>query len=173
MSVTWGRALAGSAVVVFLLGMSVLEVVGHRVRGNAYSTTGANPGDERMSPWHDSLVRQGAPLNLELGQPVDWEATGPAVTQDQENLTRVTQTGRMTVLKVNKEARQIVALNYVGRVRVAELSNKAVVVTEDKKAADLALLNAGDVIQVEPRDGQVQRILVLRRAWQEAASPEQ
>jgi hypothetical protein len=173
MNVTWGRVLAGSAVVVFLLGMSVLEVVGHRIRGDAFSTTGSNPGDERMRPWHDSLVTQGPPLNLELGQPADWDATGPAVTQDRKNLTEVTQTGRMTVLKVNKEARQIVALNHVGRVRVAELSNKAVVITEDKKAADLALLNAGDLIQVEPRDGQVQRILVLRRAWQETASPEQ
>lgn len=95
------------------------------------------------------------------------------MAQDQENLTGVIQTGRMTVLEVNKEAHQIVSLNSVGRVRVAEVSTKAVVVTEDKKAADLALLNAGDLIQVEPRDGQIQRIVVLRRAWQETASPEQ
>ena len=174
MSVTWRRVLAGSAVVAILLGIGgVLEIVSNRVRVDAFSTTGSNPGDERTTPRQDFLITQEALLNLELGPPTAWEAAGSAVAQDQENLAGVIQTGRMTVLEVNKEARQIVSLNSVGRVRVAEVSNKAMVVTEDKKAADLALLNAGDLIQVEPRDGQIQRIVVLRRAWQETASPEQ
>ncbi len=173
MSVTWRRVLAGSAVVAILLSISVLGIVSQRVPVDAFSTTGSNPGDERTTPRQDFLITQGALLNLELGPPTAWEAVGSAVAQDQENLTGVIQTGRMTVLEVNNEARQIVSLNSVGRVRVAEVSNKAMVVTEDKKAADLALLNAGDLIQVEPRDGQIQRIVVLRRAWQETASPEQ
>jgi len=175
MSVTWRRVLAGSVVVAILLGIGVLEVFSARVQVDPFSsaTTGSNPGDERPNPWQDFLITQGDLLNLELGPPADWEAAGPAAAQGQENLTGVIQTDRMTVLEVNKETHQIVSLNSVGRVRVAEVSTKAVVVTEDKKAADLALLNAGDLIQVESRDGQIQRIVVLRRAWQETASPEQ
>ena len=162
MSATWRQVLAGSSVAVILLGLGVVELVSHRSRVDASSTTG---GDERATPGRE-LLKQ------ELGPPADWEAFGSAVAGDHKNLTAAIQTGRMTVLKVNRGANQIVSLNSEGRVRVTTVSNKAVVVTEDKKAADLALLNAGDLIQVEPRDGQIQRILVLRRAWQETTSPE-
>lgn len=170
MNVTWQRVLAGSSVVVILLGLGVLELVSYRSRVDASSTTGSNPGNERAAPGRDV---QGALLKQELGPPADWEAAESAVAPDHKNLTAAIQTGRMTVLRVNREAHQIVSLNNEGRVRVTKVSNKAVVVTEDKKAADLAFLNAGDLIQVELRNGQIQRILVLRRAWQEMASPEQ
>jgi len=158
--------------VVILSGLGVLEIASQRVRVDAssYVTTGSNRGDERPNPRRDFLIMQGDRLDLELGPPASWQTADP---QDQENLTGVIQTDRMTVLEVDKGARHIVSVDSVGRVRVAEVSDKAVVVTEDKAAADLALLNAGDLIQVEPRDGQIQRIVVLRRAWQEAASPEQ
>jgi len=164
MSITWQRVLAGSSVVVALLGLGVLELVSHRASVDAFSRTGSNPGSERATP--------AALLKQELAPPADWEPAWSAMAPDRKNLTAAIQTGRMTVLKVNREANQIVSLNSEGRVRVTGVSNKAVVVTEDKKAADLALLNAGDLIQVEPRDGQIQRILVLRRAWQETTSPE-
>jgi translation initiation factor IF-1 len=167
MNVTWRRVLAGSSVVVILLALGALELVSHRAPVDAFSRTGSNPGSERATS--EALLKQ------ELVQPADWEAAGAAesaVAPDHKSLTAAIQTGRMTVLKVNREANQIVSLNSEGRVRVTTVSNKAVVVTEDKKAADLTLLNAGDLIQVEPRDGQVQRIRVLRRAWQETTSPE-
>ena len=165
MSVTWRQVLAGSSAVVVLLGLGVLELVSHRAPVDAFSRTDSIPGSERATP--------GALLKQELGPPADWDPAGSAVAPDHKSLTAAIQTGRMTVLKVNREANQIVSLNSEGRVRVTTVSNKTVVVTEDKKAADLALLNAGDLIQVEPRDGQIQRILVLRRAWQETTSPEQ
>jgi hypothetical protein len=164
MSVTWRQVLAGSSVVVILLGLGVLELVSHRTAVDAFSRTDSNPGSERATP--------AALLKQELGPPADWEAFGSAVAPDHKSLTAAIQTGRMTVLKVNREANQIVSLNSEGRVRVTGVSNNTMVVTEDKKAADLALLNPGDLIQLEPRDGQIQRILVLRRAWQETTSPE-
>jgi hypothetical protein len=169
MSATWRQVLAGSSVVVILLGLGVVELVSHRAPVDAFSTAG---GDERATAGRDSLIPQRDLLKQELGPPADWEAFGSATAPGHKNLTAAIQTGRMTVLKVNREANQIVSLSSEGRVRVTTVSNKAVVVTEDKKAADLALLNAGDLIQVEPRDGQIQRILVLRRAWQETTSPE-
>ena len=53
------------------------------------------------------------------------------------------------------------------------MSNEAVVVTEDRKVADLAFLKPGDVIRIEPSNGQIQRIVLLRPAWREMTSPEQ
>ena len=164
MNVTWRRALAGSSVVVILLALGVLELVSHRAPVDAFSRTGSIPGSERAMP--ETLPKQ------ELVQPADWAAVESALAPDHKSLTAAIQTGRLTVLKVNREANQIVSLNSEGRVRVTGVSKNTVVVTEDKKAADLALLNAGDIIQVEPRDGQVQRIRVLRRAWHETTSPE-
>ena len=44
--------------------------------------------------------------------------------------------------------------------------------TEEKQGAGLALLKPGDVIKVEAPRGQIQKIVVLRRGWQELESPE-
>jgi len=52
------------------------------------------------------------------------------------------------------------------------VSNEAVVVTEGRRAADLAALKPGDVIRIEPSYGQIQRIIVLRPAWRKMTSPE-
>jgi hypothetical protein len=164
MSVTWRQVLAGSSVAVILLGLGVLELVSQRAPVDAFSRTASNPGSEWANP--------GALLKQEPGPPADWAAVESALAPDHKNLTAAIQAGRMTVLKVNREANQIVSLNSEGRVRVTGVSNNIMVVTEDKKGADLALLNPGDIIQVEPRDGQIQRIVVLRRAWQETTSPE-
>jgi hypothetical protein len=51
-------------------------------------------------------------------------------------------------------------------------SKQALVVTEVEARADLGILNPGDIVKVEPAAGPVQKIVVLRRAWEEIASPE-
>ncbi len=38
--------------------------------------------------------------------------------------------------------------------------------------SDLGLVKPGDIVRVEPSHGQIQKILVLRTAWQEITSPE-
>jgi hypothetical protein len=53
------------------------------------------------------------------------------------------------------------------------VTSKAVVITDDKKTTDLASLSTGDVIKAELRSGQIQKIVVLRHAWHEAAGMEQ
>jgi hypothetical protein len=92
-----------------------------------------------------------------------------AIAQD---LTAAIQTGRMTVVDVNKEGRRIVWMNSQGRVYEHRVTNGVKVVTEDKAASDLALLNTGDVIRAELRAGRIQKIVVLRQAWHETTSPE-
>jgi hypothetical protein len=46
------------------------------------------------------------------------------------------------------------------------------VVTDEATRAGLEALNPGDIIRVEPAGGRPERIIVLRRAWDELASPE-
>ena len=89
-----------------------------------------------------------------------------------QNMTESLQTDRMTVVEVNKAAGRIVCLNGEPRIVAHEVHNGALVVADDGQRADLGFLNVGDVIKAEIRDGRIHKIVVLRRAWAELASPE-
>lgn len=51
-------------------------------------------------------------------------------------------------------------------------SEATVVVADDEGPATLHTLNPGDIVRVESAPGQPQRIVVLRRVWEELTSPE-
>src|SRR5438874_5930188 len=89
-----------------------------------------------------------------------------------ESLTEHLQTSRLVVVEVKRAA---------GRLRVrgegdvcTELSCSAqtLVVTDEDAVAGLDTLHPGDIIKVDPAGGRPDRIVVLRRAWDELASPE-
>ena len=88
-----------------------------------------------------------------------------------QSLTDFLQASRLTVVDVNKDA---------GRIRVRDAADictdlicqGTLVVTEEEQRTDLGLLNPGDIIKIEAQDGRAQKIVVLRRAWEEIASPE-
>ena len=88
-----------------------------------------------------------------------------------QSLTDLIQKSRLTVVAVDKAAGQL-------RVRddaemCTDLScHGALVVTEEISGADLGLINPGDIIKVESKEGRPQKIVVVRRAWEEHASPE-
>ena len=95
---------------------------------------------------------------------------GPTFAQ---SLTDLVQTHRMTVLEVKKDAGQIYCLAADGlRVVTFPNGNTPLVVTDTEQRADLGLLKPGDLIKVEAKDGQVSKIIVLRRGADETASPE-
>jgi hypothetical protein len=88
------------------------------------------------------------------------------------NLTEWLQQSRLTVVLVDKKE---------GRLRVrgaedacTELScqERTLVVTDEGATGDLEALNPGDIIKVESAAGRPEKIVVLRRAWEEWASPE-
>lgn len=158
MSVTWGRVLIGLAVAMCLLGVGVLEVLSERGPSHRASPTPARPADER---WELSLEAGDAAVQAAESAP---GASG--------GLTGSVQQRRLTVLEVNEKARRLVSLNGAGRVLVTELGRDPFVVTEDSRAGSLALLKPGDVVRVDPVDGQARLIVVLRHGWQEAESPE-
>ena len=160
MSVTWGRVLIGLAVVVCLLGVGVLEVLSERVPANRVSTAPPRPATERWEP------------SLESGEAAGVQAGEREMVTPSGSLTASVQQRRLTVLEVNEKARRLVGRNGAGHVLVTELGRDPYVVTEDRGAGSLALLQPGDVVRVDPVNGQARLIVVLRHAWQEAESPE-
>jgi hypothetical protein len=51
-------------------------------------------------------------------------------------------------------------------------SENTLVVSDEGTRADLALLNAGDIVRLEGPAGRPERIVVVRRVWDELSSPE-
>lgn len=157
MSTTTVRVLIAIVVTAGLLGIGALEVLSERVRVEPASTTAqrAPEGGPGSSPAYL------ADFDLR-------EEPGPSPAQ----LSGALQMGRQTVLNVDPAARRFLSVTGTGQVRVSEVNRGTVVLTEETQGAGLALLKPGDVIRVEPTRGQIQRIVVLRRGWQELESPE-
>ena len=88
-----------------------------------------------------------------------------------ESLSESLQSGRLVVVEVFKEA---------GRIRVkgpadvcTEVScGEAVVDATEGPTGGLEALHAGDIIRLEPGPKGAQRVLVVRRVWDELTSPE-
>ena len=88
-----------------------------------------------------------------------------------QSLTDLIQKSRLTVIEVDKGG---------GRLRVRDDSEMCtdltcqgtLVVTEEESRADLGLISPGDIIKVESNAGRPEKIVVLRRAWEEHTSPE-
>jgi hypothetical protein len=158
MSTMTVRVLVGSVIAACVLGVAALEVVSERVRVDLSPTV--VPGTPHGMP--DSAPVSVAELEFR-------EEPGPSPSQ----LTGALQAGRHTVLNVDPAARRVLSLTGTGRVSVSEVDKEARVVTDETQDASLAFLKPGDVIRVEARSGQVQKIVVLRRGWQELESPEQ
>jgi len=157
MSTTTVRVLIAIVVTAGLLGIGALEVLSERVRVEPASTTAqrAPEGGPDSSPAYL------ADFDLR-------EEPGPSPAQ----LSGAVQMGRQTVLNVDPAARRFLSVTGTGQVRVSEVNRGTLVLTEETQGAGLALLKPGDVIRVEPTHGQIQRIVVLRRGWQELESPE-
>ena len=51
-------------------------------------------------------------------------------------------------------------------------SESTLVVSDEGARADLAALNAGDIVRLEGPGGRPERIVVVRRVWDELSSPE-
>jgi hypothetical protein len=51
-------------------------------------------------------------------------------------------------------------------------SERTLVVSDDGVGVGLAALNAGDIVRIEETSGRPERIVVVRRVWEELTSPE-
>ncbi|HKW91528.1 MAG TPA: hypothetical protein VJX92_06480 [Methylomirabilota bacterium] len=171
MNTTWSRRiLIGTVIAVCLLGIGALEVLSERVSVDGQLAAVSRLAEDRTQPAWDSPA---APSELTAPEADLTPGVDGLLLAVPRKMTDSVQKGRLTVLEVDGQARRLVSLNAAGRVVVGEVEDKAVVVTDDRKGADLTLLKPGDVIRVEPGGGPVQKIVVLRHGWDEVSSPEQ
>lgn len=84
------------------------------------------------------------------------------------DLTDLIQAKRMTVLDVNKSTNQVRCIKH----NWMAIAPTATVISNDGRTIGLGELKAGDLIKVESKGGEVQKIVVLRTAAEETASLE-
>jgi hypothetical protein len=89
-----------------------------------------------------------------------------------QNLSELIQQSRMVVVEVDKSRGRLRVRGAADACTDLSCSEQALVVTDERAEADLDLLNPGDIVKIEPGVGSVERIVVVRRAWEEIASPE-
>lgn len=89
-----------------------------------------------------------------------------------QGLTEWLQQSRLVVVSVDPDTRRL-------RVRGAEdectdlaCGDRALIVSDEITTEDLSSLNPGDIVRVDESSGLPARIVVLRRVWEELASPE-
>lgn len=87
-----------------------------------------------------------------------------------QSLTDWLQQSRLTIVEVDPDRHRL-------RVKGEGCSDLAcheqtVVITEDGLEAPLGSLNPGDVVRVDDTGQGVAKIVVLRRVWEQIASPE-
>jgi len=89
-----------------------------------------------------------------------------------QSLSESIQQSRMTVVEVDKSRGRLRVRGTADVCADLSCSEHARVVTDEEVKADLDFLNPGDIVKIEPGAGSVERIVVVRRAWEEIASPE-
>jgi len=89
-----------------------------------------------------------------------------------QSLSELIQESRLMVVEVDKGRGLLRVKDAADACSDLSCSKQALVVTEFEARADLGILNPGDIVKVEPAVGPAQKIVVLRRAWEEIASPE-
>ena len=89
-----------------------------------------------------------------------------------QSLTEQIQRSRLVVVEVKGAEGRLRVRGEADVCTELSCSAKTLVVTDEDTKAGLDTLHPGDIIKVEPAGGRPDRIVVLRRAWDELASPE-
>lgn len=89
-----------------------------------------------------------------------------------ESITERLQSNRWLVVEVLKEAGRIRVKGASDSCRDVSCGADAIVEAHEGPGGGLEALNPGDIIRMESDPGNAQRIVVVRRAWEELTSPE-
>jgi hypothetical protein len=89
-----------------------------------------------------------------------------------QSLTDWLQQSRLVVVSVDREHGRVRVKGIADACTDLTCSERTLVVTEDGATPDLARLNAGDIVRIEETAGRPDRIVVMRRVWDELTSPE-
>jgi hypothetical protein len=89
------------------------------------------------------------------------------------SLTESLQQDRHIVVAVDLERHTVRIKGVADACTDLSCSDQTLVVSDDLgRHADLAGLNAGDIVKLEGPAGRPDRIVVVRRVWEELSSPE-
>jgi hypothetical protein len=88
-----------------------------------------------------------------------------------QSLTEWLQKTRLTIVEVDATRRRLRVRGEADACSELACGERTVVVADEVRGG-LEALSPGDIIKVEPASGGAQTIVVLRRSWEEIASPE-
>ena len=88
------------------------------------------------------------------------------------SLTEWLQHSRLIVVGVDPVTRNVRLKNESEACTDLSCGERTLVVSDDGVGRDLAALNPGDIVRVEETAGRPERIVVVRRVWEELTSPE-
>jgi len=89
-----------------------------------------------------------------------------------QSLSELVQASRVMIVAVDKSRGRVRVRGAADACTDLSCSEQALVVTDEGAKADLDLLNPGDIVKIEPATGPAEKIVVVRRVWEEIASPE-
>ena len=89
-----------------------------------------------------------------------------------QSLTDWLQQNRFVVVAVDSARRTLRLRSDAEVCTDVSCSERTVVVTDEGTAPDLTALNAGDIVKIEEASGRPERIVVVRRVWEELTTPE-
>ena len=89
-----------------------------------------------------------------------------------QSLTDWLQHSRLVIVGVDPAARRVRVKSEADACTDLACSERTLVVSDEGSATDLAGLNPGDIVRVEESSGRPERIVVVRRVWEELTSPE-
>lgn len=89
-----------------------------------------------------------------------------------QSLTERLQRSRLTVVAVEKDTGRVRVKGEADACSDLSCGARTLVVADEGPTGGLEALNPGDIIRVEPDSGDPERIVVVRRVWEELTSPE-
>jgi hypothetical protein len=89
-----------------------------------------------------------------------------------QSLTDWLQHSRVVIVGVDPVTRRVRIKNEAEACTDVSCGERTLVVTDEGAARDLTALNPGDIVRIEEQSGHPERIVVVRRVWDELTSPE-
>jgi hypothetical protein len=88
------------------------------------------------------------------------------------SFTEWLQQNRYTVVEVDPATGRLRLRDHGGACRDLSCQAETVILGDDGMPGELAALNPGDIVKLDSSGGRPDRIVVVRRVWEELTSPE-
>jgi hypothetical protein len=89
-----------------------------------------------------------------------------------QSLTDWLQQSRFVVVAIDPARRSLRIKGEAEMCTDLSCTERTLVISDDGAAPDLSALNAGDIVKIEEASGRPERIVVVRRVWEELTTPE-